>query len=156
MLAEACNNTECADSRGGNLFNPNSSKTWKEEGIYNLWFESNLNYTGNGDYGFDQISLGLNPTNQSTLTNQVIAGIVQDDFWLGYLGINPQPTNFSNFQDQQPSFFKSLQTQNKIPSLSYSYTAGAQYRKLNALSGRSYLTKCRVEGCIWAAHLRRL
>lgn len=129
VLAEACSSTDCAKARGDDLFNPNSSKTWKEEGIYNLFFESNLNYTGNGEYGFDQIALGLQPTNDSTLSNQVIAGIVAEDFWLGYFGINPQPTNFSNFQDPQQSFFKTLQTQNRIPSLTYSYTAGAQYRK---------------------------
>jgi hypothetical protein len=45
------------------------------------------------------------------------------------LGLNSQPVNFSvlgNFS--APSFFTTLKDQKKIPSLSWSYTAGARYR----------------------------
>jgi hypothetical protein len=129
VLAQACTDSSCANSRGGSLFNENSSKTWDQVGIFDLYYEELLNYTGNGLYGLDTVSLGYQQSNASTLTGQVVAGIIQDDFWLGYFGINPQPTNFTNFNHPIPSFFQTLKDQNKIPSLSYSYTAGAQYRK---------------------------
>ena len=128
VLAEACNDQTCATSRGNNLFNPNASSTWDEDRIYNLLFEQDLNYTGNGLYGFDTVGLGF--ANQGVvIQNQTVAGIVQPDFWMGYIGINPQPTNFSDLQNPVPSLFKNLYTQGKIPSLSYSYSAGAPYRK---------------------------
>lgn len=63
----------------------------------------------------------------------MIAGIAGTEFYLGVLGVNPQPTNFTDFNDPQPSYLNLLKKQNDIPSLSYSYTAGAQYRPKNAL-----------------------
>ena len=129
VIKQACSTLACAASRGGDpLFYPNSSTTWKDIGIYNLAFEDNLNYTGNGQYGFDTVGLGIDSSAGPTLTGQVVAGIVTTDFYLGNFGINPQPTNFSNFEDPWPSFFQTLKDKSLIPSLSYSYTAGNQYR----------------------------
>ena len=53
---------------------------------------------------------------------------------VGTLGLNPRPTNFSSFNDRATSLLTLLYEQNKIPSLSYSYNAGAQYR-LNGVLG---------------------
>jgi hypothetical protein len=53
----------------------------------------------------------------------------------GIFGLNNQPVNYTaigNFTAQ--SFFTNLKTQEKIPSLSWSYTAGAKYRTLHCLS----------------------
>ena len=134
VLSEACSDGDCITTRGNNLFNPNASSTWQNEGIYNLLFESQLNYTGNGQYGFDTVSLGFANQGESVvLKNQTVAGIVQPDFWMGYMGINPQPTNFSDLSHPIPSFFQNLYTQGMIPSLSYSYTAGAPYRRFLGL-----------------------
>ena len=131
VLAQACNDTQCADSRGDFLLNPNASSTWRDDGDWDLLFEKNLGYIGNGDYGFDTVGLGFNSGPGTVqMTNQTVAGIVQSDFWLGYLGINPQPTNFTNLHGPTPSLFQNLQTSGQIPSLSYSYTAGAPYRAL--------------------------
>lgn len=48
----------------------------------------------------------------------------------GILGINPQPLNFSTLGNQSTtSLFTSLKDKGKIPSLSWSYTAGAKYRQ---------------------------
>lgn len=55
------------------------------------------------------------------------------DFFLGELGLNPRPTNFTTFNDPQTSFLSLLYEQSFIPSLSYSYTAGAQYRSNGVL-----------------------
>ena len=132
VLAEACstNSSTCAMSRGGSLYSPNASLTWHQQGIYNLLYEHDLNYTGNGLYGFDTVGLGFASKQGLVVKNQTVAGIVQPDFWMGYLGINPQPTNFTNLVNSTPSLFKNLRTQGSIPSLSYIYTAGAPYRKL--------------------------
>jgi hypothetical protein len=46
---------------------------------------------------------------------------------LGVLGLGPKPTNFTNFNYPQPSFFWSLRNQSLIPSLTWAYTAGAPY-----------------------------
>ena len=130
VIKQACSTSACANARGGDpLFYPNTSTTWKDIGIYNLGFEGNLNYTGNGQYGVETVGLGIDSSAGPALTGQVVAGIVADDFYLGNFGINPQPTNFSNFEDPRPSFFQTLKDKNMIPSLSYSYTAGNQYRR---------------------------
>ena len=48
----------------------------------------------------------------------------------GIFGLNNQPVNFSTLGNtSMPSFITTLKEKNKIPSLSWSYTAGAKYRK---------------------------
>lgn len=135
VISEACSNGTCSDTRGGTpLFNQNSSTTWNGQGIYDLYFERHLNYTGpggsslRGRYGLDKVGLDYQGATAPTLDEQVIAGLVTEQFYLGYYGVNPQPTNFSNFDNPIPSFFQTLKTKSLIPSLSYSYTAGNQYR----------------------------
>lgn len=45
------------------------------------------------------------------------------------LGLSTQPVNYSSIGNfSAPSFFTSLRSQNLIPSLSWSFTAGAKYR----------------------------
>jgi hypothetical protein len=46
---------------------------------------------------------------------------------LGVFALGTQPTNFSDFNNPQPSFIWSLRNQTIIPSLSYGYSAGAYY-----------------------------
>lgn len=50
------------------------------------------------------------------------------------LGLNPRPTNFTTYNDRATSLLTLLYEQNLIPSLSYSYNAGAKYR-LNEVLG---------------------
>lgn len=110
-------------------FQLNQSSSWVNEGIYNLLSENNLNYTGNGEYGFDTVWLGSPSLGGPSLGHQVVAGIVTNDFYLGQFGLGPKPTNFSDFNDPIPSYMKTLANENMIPSLSYGYTAGAKYRR---------------------------
>jgi hypothetical protein len=129
ILEDACpggDTTSCAAARGL-VFNPNASTTWQNQGLFNLAVESNLNYTGNGQYGLDTIGLGLTSAQGISLDGQVVAGIVDQDFQYGILGLNNQPTNFSNFNNPIPSYFQSMKDKNLIPSLTWSYTAGNQY-----------------------------
>ena len=111
-------------------FLSNQSSTWIEYGIYDLGIESSLNLTGNGDYGYDTIGLGLDNSTGLTLTHQVVAGIATSDFYLGQLGLDPRPSNFTTNDDPIPSYLWQLSNSTLIPSLSYGYTAGARYREL--------------------------
>ena len=133
LACSSYNFSDCPQQRGASDsssgFNSNRSSTWEKEGIYNLVSEAGLGYVGNGDYGFDTVELGESSRGGVKLQHQVVAGIVEEDFWVGLFGLGPKPANFSGFNDPRPSFMRSLVDQNLIPSLSYGYTAGAKYRK---------------------------
>lgn len=108
-------------------FQSNASSTWVENGFYTLVSERNLNYSGNGKYGFDTVKLGIQHSALS-LTGQVVAGIATKDFYLGVFGLGPKPANFTDFTDPKPSYMRNLVDRHLIPSLSFGYTAGASYR----------------------------
>ncbi|KAH8792237.1 aspartic peptidase domain-containing protein [Hyaloscypha sp. PMI_1271] len=126
----------CASSRGG-LFNPNISSTWQDQGLFGIngdgvGFEENLGYSQAADYGLDTLGLGFvaGGANNPTLRNQTVAGIATaTPFYLGILGLNTQPVNYSTIGNfSAPSLFTTLRSQQLIPSLSWSFTAGAKYR----------------------------
>ena len=122
--------TGCNVARGS-LFNPNTSTTWKDQGLFALGVEINLPYTGNydnGHYGYDTLGLGVQASGV-TVDDSVVAGVATKDFFLGNLGLTPRPVNFTQFNDPKPSLLTNLRNRNQIPSLSYGYSAGAKYRK---------------------------
>jgi len=54
----------------------------------------------------------------------------------GIFGLNSQPVNFTSLGNfSSPSFITTLKNEGTIPSLGWSYTAGAKYRKYAGLSG---------------------
>ena len=112
--------------------NINDSTTWKEQGIFALGVELNLpDYTSgfdNGNYGMDSVGLGLPNGGGITLNNQVVGAVATKAFYLGNLGVTSRPTNFTGFNDPHTSLLSSLREENHIPSLSFGYTAGNQYR----------------------------
>jgi hypothetical protein len=116
----------CVDSRGAQ-FNYNSSSTWYFTNYYLLGLESNLGLSDSGMFGSDTVALGWQGSGEPTLNHQVVAGIATTDFWLGQFGLTPRPTNFTDFNNPQPSFVQTLKNRSIIPSLSWSYTAGASY-----------------------------
>ena len=127
VLSDTCpDDSSCSNSRGGTV-NFSQSRTWNDEGSYDLGsLEANLGYPAvHVQSGLDQIGLGLDPSLGPTLDSQVVSGTVADLYDLGYLGLSVLPSNFSS---PQRSFFTSLRNKNPIPSLSWSYTAGARYR----------------------------
>ncbi|KAI9660357.1 MAG: hypothetical protein M1821_009707 [Bathelium mastoideum] len=133
VLPEGCTGDEpsdCKDSRGY-LFQKNESSTWSEKGLYELTTteENYLGLTGNGDWGYDTVTLGWQGDDAPSLNNSLVTGIATPDFYLGVLGINNQPVNFTTFNDPQPSLLVTLKEQGKIPSLSWGYTAGAWYQQ---------------------------
>ncbi|KAK8034820.1 hypothetical protein PG993_009815 [Apiospora rasikravindrae] len=121
----------CAVSRG-TLFNPKDSSTWIDSGQYDIndgqvGLEANLGYSQPAQFGLDDLGIGLTGP---VLKNQTVAGFATaDPFYLGIFGLNGQPANFSSLGNQSaPSFLTTLKDQGHIPSLSWSYTAGARYR----------------------------
>jgi hypothetical protein len=71
----------CASTRG-EAFNPNTSSTWQEQGLFGInedgvGFEANLGYSQPADYGLETLGLGFVAGGASgpTLKNQTVAGI---------------------------------------------------------------------------------
>lgn len=119
--------TTCINGRGL-LFNPNSSSTWSQYGFFALGAEENLGSTGSGRYGNDTVGLGIQGSGGPSLPDQIVAAFSTDDFYLGFFGVNPASTNFSQQEQGKESYLTSLKNQNLIPSLSFGYTAGNKYR----------------------------
>ncbi|KAL9632972.1 MAG: hypothetical protein Q9204_003587 [Flavoplaca sp. TL-2023a] len=101
---------------------------------FSTGLEENLGYSTNGKYGYDTVALGWPGSDGPSLDHQIVAGIAAKEFYLGHFGLNPRPSNFTNFSDPVPSYLSSLKDQSMIPSLSWAYTAGNQYR-LNKVLG---------------------
>ena len=87
-----------------------------------------LNDYDTGDFGYDSMGVGSAGDASGDVENQVIAALATNDYDVGLLGVNDNPTNFTAFDDPRPSYLSTLKKQSKIPSLSYAYSAGAQYR----------------------------
>ena len=129
VVNEGCTvgDTTCINGRGL-LFNPNSSSTWSQYGFYGLVAEANLGSTGSARYGNDTVGLGIQGSGGPSLSNQVVGAYSIDDFYLGFFGVNPASVNFTQQQQGIASYMTTLKNQNLIPSLSFGYTAGNQYR----------------------------
>jgi Eukaryotic aspartyl protease len=119
---------DCVNSRGG-LYNSSASSTYERNGIYDLYIENNLNYTGNAEFGYDTIGLSFNGQGGPTLDHQIIGAEGVRSFWYGHFGIHPKTTNFTDFSQNVPSYLSTLKAQRLIPSVSWGYTQGAAYRK---------------------------
>ncbi|VBB81616.1 Putative protein of unknown function [Podospora comata] len=121
----------CAVSRG-NLFDPNKSSTWQDIGQYGINHDgvglgAHLGYDVGVQFGLEKLGLGLNGPEFDDQTVGMIAA--PEPFYLGIFGLSNQPMNFTSLANtSSPSFLTTLKDQKKIPSLSYSYTAGAKYR----------------------------
>ncbi|MCJ1450733.1 hypothetical protein MMC28_001067 [Mycoblastus sanguinarius] len=129
VLPDGCatGDSKCAQNRGGS-FNPNTSSTWSQHGYFELSTEETLNMSGQAVWGNDTLGLGIQGSGGPTLQNQIIAAYATEDFYLGIFGLNPSSTNFSQTDQGRPSYLTTLKNQSLIPSLSFGYTAGNQYR----------------------------
>lgn len=136
VVKEGCGATpaNCAALRGGEFLLDNSS-TWQNNtavlsnNIYPLLVDTQLGYNGRAELGFDVVSLAGTP--ETTLKNQTVGGFAATDTYLGLLGIDPRSSNFTNTPPIR-SYLQNLRDQSLIPSLSWGYTAGNQYRKTQA------------------------
>ncbi|EXJ75540.1 uncharacterized protein A1O5_00046 [Cladophialophora psammophila CBS 110553] len=126
---------DCPAARGG-VFNLSASATWETEGNYSLPLSPQhyLPYSGAATLGFDNITFGWNNQGGESLDNQLVFAYVTDDFFVGSIGLSPQPTNISSFNDPIRSIIGALRQDNLIPSMSWSYLAGASYYSFPVMS----------------------
>ncbi|KAK4179594.1 aspartic peptidase domain-containing protein [Triangularia setosa] len=122
---------DCAVSRG-NLFDINESSSWEDVGRYGInqngvGLGAHLGYDVAVQFGLEKLGIGLNgPDFEDQAVGAMAAAA---PFYLGIFGLSNQPMNFTSLGNtSSPSFLTTLKDQKKIPSLSYSYTAGAKYR----------------------------
>lgn len=146
--------SDCAVSRGV-LFNPNKSATWNDLGTFDIngngvGLEANLGYSQPTDFASETLGIGLTGPKLDNQTVGVIATaypfylydifsrylvvtcrlFLISGYFSGIFGLNNQPVNFTSLGNySSPSFLTTLKDQKMIPSLSWSYTAGARYRK---------------------------
>ncbi|KAL8707211.1 MAG: hypothetical protein Q9220_007705 [cf. Caloplaca sp. 1 TL-2023] len=122
------NDATCASARGG-LFNMNASSTWRPNGFWQLGNERNLGLYANGLFGNDTIGLGIQGSGGPSLPDQIMAAIGTEQIYVGMFAVNPKRTNYTGITEQgQASYMTTLKQENLIPSSSFAYTAGAQYR----------------------------
>jgi hypothetical protein len=99
-------------------FQTKQSSTWREIGIYQVAAREELAYNASGLYGLDSLGLMIANSGGPTLQNQVVAGVVNSRIWVGRLGMDVKPSNFSEFENPQRSLITTLREENYIPSLS--------------------------------------
>ena len=135
VLPQGCTPSDpanCTVSRGG-AFQPNSSSTWRQNngtanGQFPLLLDANLGYTGIGLYGYDTVALGGQGSGGPMLEQQAVAGITTKDFYLGTFGLSSQVSNPPHSDRSLPDYISQLNQSGLIPSATWSYTAGNQYR----------------------------
>lgn len=130
VLPQGCPGSEdaCIEGRGMTYDN-GSSSTWNHYlGIWDMWVRQNLGIYSNALFGFDKLTLGGFGEGGPTVDNTTIGAYADQSYYMGYLGINPKPSNFTGFDDPTPSLMTLLKQQRSIPSVSFGYTAGAHYR----------------------------
>jgi hypothetical protein len=88
----------------------------------------NLGLDSSGYVGYDTSTLGWQGSGGPKVEHSIIWNLADGNYWLGVFGLNPRPTNFTTFTDPQTSFIQTLVNSKKIPSASWAYTAGNQYR----------------------------
>jgi hypothetical protein len=116
------------DGTNNTGFQANESSSWDLIGLYELSsYGEQMGYPGNGQFGFDNIALS-NASDSLELPHQVVAAIADKSFYLGQFGLGPKPSNFTTFNDPIPNYMANLVSADKIPSMSFAYTAGAHYR----------------------------
>jgi hypothetical protein len=131
VVSEGCSTDDpldCPDLRGG-LFDPSASSTWVQKGIYNLPLASEeiWGFSGNGQFGYDDVVLSYAGGQGPQLNNTIVGGIATKDFFVGTLGLTPYGVNFTDFNYPVPSILTSLKNAGYIESNSWGYTAGAYY-----------------------------
>ncbi|KAK7545836.1 aspartic peptidase domain-containing protein [Phyllosticta citricarpa] len=117
----------CNEQRGW-TFNVSGSSSWDPIGNFSTAVESDLGYDSAAEYGYETVGLGGLGERGPTLLNTTVGAMMSLTYFLGIFGLHPKSTNFTTFNEPSPSYMTMLKEQNEIPSLSYGYTAGNQYR----------------------------
>ena len=134
MDEQGCTNKDpsnCTEARGGAFLYAKSD--WDGRGVHSLEAESNLGMTqnsDNGNYGFTVLGVGRPGNGSVSIDGQVVATVATKDFFLGNLGLSARRVSTETL-GKAAGLLTSLNDEKYIPSLSYGYTAGAAYRKMD-------------------------
>jgi hypothetical protein len=113
----------------------NASSSWEKNianlssDIYPFAVDTALGYNGKAVLGFDDVTLGWEGAGGPSLKNQTVAGLASKESYLGFFGLAPRASNFTSFVSPITSYMQNLRNMSMIPSTSWAYTAGNQYRK---------------------------
>ncbi|KAF2744931.1 acid protease [Sporormia fimetaria CBS 119925] len=139
LQADWCGDAECAKSRGVEVFDSRQSLGLKTEpvngftrnGLFNLptpfWWPGNEQI--NASYGRANVGLGPSSSDSEVLPDQEVAGVANDQFFMGSFGLAIAPVDFGG--GPRSTFLETYRQNDRIPSMSYGYTAGARYRNNN-------------------------
>ena len=149
MLTPLAIASDCISKRGG-IFDFHKSSSWQSQGFYALGVDEQLGNTWYAEYGLDDLTFGttgvilpgaiigsINTTGQANTTQ----------YLLGNFGLGVVPGNF-NGSTPLSAISGLVEVDDKIPSHSYGYTAGAKYRKFADLETYcKILIYIRTKGC---------
>jgi hypothetical protein len=110
------------------VYDPNSSRSWRVDPSYYYYAVHYADNNSSLTIGTDTLGIGSS-TNGPSLTNQTIVAEKSGDHYVGLLGLNPKPVNWSLADGPYSSFLYPLRLNNVIPSTAFGYTAGAAYSK---------------------------
>ena len=114
-------------------FQANETSTWEEKPGTEILDEFYLNTTTDAQFGLDVVGLGATASAGLTLSQSLLAGIPNEPFFLGSLGLRPAsttPVENAATHKSNTNLMTQLKEQSLIPSLSFGYTAGALYSEL--------------------------
>ncbi|KAG9232805.1 aspartic peptidase domain-containing protein [Amylocarpus encephaloides] len=117
-------NSLCTTARGA-ILDPSESSTWIDEGFYNLGIDQRFGGSGYANYGLDHLTFGSTGV---SLSSTIIGSINTTEYLLGMFGLGLVPGNFKNVTSL-PAISGLVETEGKILSHSYGYTAGAKYQQ---------------------------
>ena len=126
VLTSGCpagSGTGCPQLRGS-LFDPTKSSTWKKTGQANGLVQGALVYTPQSSYGLDVIG---NDGSFPKVGDRVIQAYDRNTSSVGTFGVNSTNINVTSLSQTPTSLLRSLKADQKIPSLSWAYTAGVLY-----------------------------
>lgn len=142
VLSEGClpqDPPNCPDLRG-TTFNTSLSTSWDYQGLFQVPLapESALPYHGNSEVGIENITLGWQGSGGPTINDQIVIGLVDNNTYMGVLGLSSTPVNISNYNHPHQSVLASLKNNSMIPSLSWAYTAGIYNRALKGFASLTF------------------
>lgn len=118
------NITACFENRGG-VFRSNESITWDLLGVFTNIKNSIGHVQPNATFGLDSVYFGT--LSGLDVNKSLVASGADPATWIGLFGLNAAPVELSGFDEPVNSFLGIQREGANIPSLTWSYTAGAYY-----------------------------
>lgn len=119
------------DSNREQGFLANASASWQADGFFGMGLEAKIGYPDDALYGKDTVGLMIQNSGGVSLQNQTVGAVRKLPFFVGFFGLSPKASNFTDYDRPRRSYLTTLKDEQHIPSLSYAYNAGTYYSKLS-------------------------